>query len=48
MIIIGCDFHTRCQQIAMADDEMGELRVPAVAQRERGGAASLRVSGCGF
>jgi len=25
MIIIGCDFHTRFQQIAMADDETGEL-----------------------
>src|SRR5579875_1923080 len=25
MIIIGCDFHTRYQQIAMADDETGEL-----------------------
>ena len=28
MLIIGCDFHTRYQQIAMADDETGELRVP--------------------
>jgi hypothetical protein len=25
MTIIGCDFHTRYQQIAMADDETGEL-----------------------
>jgi transposase len=25
MLIIGCDFHTRYQQIAMADDETGEL-----------------------
>ena len=25
MIIIGCDFHTRYQQIAMANDETGEL-----------------------
>jgi len=25
MIIIGCDFHTRHQQIAMANDETGEL-----------------------
>jgi hypothetical protein len=25
MIIIGCDFHTRCQQIAMLDEATGEL-----------------------
>jgi hypothetical protein len=25
MIIIGCDFHTRYQQIAMMDDSTGEL-----------------------
>ena len=25
MIIIGCDFHTRSLQIAMANDETGEL-----------------------
>ncbi len=25
MIIIGCDFHTRYQQIAMMDTETGEL-----------------------
>jgi len=25
MIIIGCDFHTRYQQIAMADDKTGEI-----------------------
>ena len=25
MLIIGCDFHTRYQQIAMANDESGEL-----------------------
>jgi hypothetical protein len=25
MKIIGCDFHTRYQQIAMVDDETGEL-----------------------
>ncbi|HKM66284.1 MAG TPA: hypothetical protein VJX70_03890 [Candidatus Acidoferrum sp.] len=25
MIIRGCDFHTRYQQIAMANDETGEL-----------------------
>jgi transposase len=27
MLIIGCDFHTRYQQIAMANDETGELLV---------------------
>ena len=25
MLIIGCDFHARYQQIAMANDETGEL-----------------------
>jgi len=25
MIIIGCDFHTRYQQIALVDDSTGEL-----------------------
>jgi len=25
MLIIGCDFHTRYQQIAMAREETGEL-----------------------
>jgi len=25
MIIIGCDFHTRYQQIAMMDEATGEL-----------------------
>jgi hypothetical protein len=25
MIIIGCDFHTRYQQIAMAEETTGEL-----------------------
>ena len=25
MLIIGCNFHTRFQQIAMSDDETGEL-----------------------
>jgi hypothetical protein len=25
MMIIGCDFHTRYQQIAMVNDETGEL-----------------------
>ena len=25
MIIIGCDFHTRFQQIAMLDTETGEI-----------------------
>ena len=27
MLIIGCDFHTRYQQIAMAREETGELLV---------------------
>jgi hypothetical protein len=30
MLIIGCDFHTRFQQIAMAEDSTGERRSPCV------------------
>jgi hypothetical protein len=36
MIITDCDFHTRYQQIAMANDETGELLL------ERAGGARLR------
>ena len=31
-IIIGCDFHTRYQQIAMANDETGELPLELCSQ----------------
>jgi hypothetical protein len=35
-LIIGCDFHTRYQQIAMANDESGEL----LLERRLAGGAS--------
>jgi len=37
MLIIGCDFHTRYQQIAMAEETTGELLLENLAhsrQRE--------------
>jgi len=36
MLIIGCDFHTRYQQIAMANDETGELLVERRLDQESG------------
>ncbi len=36
MLIIGCDFHTRYQQIAMADDSTGELLVERRLDHESG------------
>jgi hypothetical protein len=36
MIIIGCDFHTRYQQIAMADDETRELLLERRLDHESG------------
>src|SRR5947199_3656773 len=36
MIIIGCDFHTRYQQIAMANDETGELLLERRLDHESG------------
>jgi transposase len=36
MLIIGCDFHTRYQQIAMADDETGELLLDRRLDHESG------------
>ncbi len=33
MLIIGCDFHTRYQQIATAREETGELLVEPGAPR---------------
>src|SRR5260370_29220612 len=36
MLIIGCDFHTRYQQIAMADDETGELLLERRLDHESG------------
>jgi hypothetical protein len=36
MLIIGCDFHTRYQQIAMAREETGELLVGRRLDHESG------------
>jgi transposase len=36
MLIIGCDFHTRYQQIAMAEDRTGELLVEQRLDHESG------------
>ena len=41
MLIIGCDFHTRYQQIAMAEDGTGELLVERRLDHESGEAASF-------
>jgi len=37
MLIIGCDFHTRFQQIAMAEDSTGELLLERRLDHERRG-----------
>jgi transposase len=41
MIIIGCDFHTRYQQIAMADKETGELLLERRLDHESGEAQAF-------
>jgi transposase len=41
MLIIGCDFHTRYQQIAMANDETGELLVERRLDHESGEAEAF-------
>jgi transposase len=41
MLIIGCDFHTRYQQNAMAEDSTGELLVERRLDHEGGEAAAL-------
>ena len=41
MMIIGCDFHPRYQQIAMMDTETGEL-VERRLEHENGGSGFLR------
>src|SRR4029077_3222231 len=41
MLIIGCDFHTRYQQIAMAEDTTGELLVERRLDHESGEAHSF-------
>jgi transposase len=41
MLIIGCDFHTRYQQIAMANDETGELLVERRLEHQSGEAEAF-------
>ncbi len=41
MLIIGCDFHTRYQQIAMANDETGELFLERRLDHESGEARAF-------
>jgi len=41
MLIIGCDFHTRYQQVAMAREETGELLVERRLDHESGEAADF-------
>ena len=41
MLIIGCDFHTHYQQIAMAREETGELLVERRLDHKRRGARVL-------
>src|SRR6266852_2194945 len=44
MIIIGCDFHTRYQQIAMAREETSELLVELRHELWIGDSAKIRAS----
>lgn len=41
MLIIGCDFHTRYQQIAMAEDSTGELLIERRLDHENGEAQAF-------
>jgi hypothetical protein len=41
MLIIGCDFHTRYQQIAMAEDSTGELLTERRLDHESGEAEAF-------
>jgi len=43
MMIIGCDFHTRYQQIAMGEDSTGELLLERRLDHENGEATSTAV-----
>jgi hypothetical protein len=44
MMIIGCDFHTRYQQIAMAEDSTGELLLERRLDHQNGDARRPRKS----
>ena len=39
MMIIGCDLHTRYQQVAMLDTSTGEMLEEPFRRRERRGAS---------
>ena len=41
MLIIGCDFHTRYQQTAMAEDQIGELLLERRLDHESGEAQAF-------
>ena len=43
MLIIGCDFHPGFQQLAIFDNQTGEIRLPA-SGKPGGGAGVLRVA----
>ena len=44
MLIIGCDFHTRCKQIAMAREETNESLVERRLDHESGEAHAFHRS----
>ena len=46
MMIIGCDFHPRFQQIAFVDEETGECGERALEPSRRSGAVLPVVGGC--
>jgi hypothetical protein len=48
MLIIGCDFHTRFQQIAMAEDSTGELLLERRLDHESGEAHAFYRVGQAF
>jgi hypothetical protein len=43
MLIIGCDFHTRYQQIAMAEDKTGEMLLERRLDHQSGEAHAIRL-----
>ena len=46
MKIVGCDLHTRCQKIAMLDQEMGELMERRFGTHAAKGGRVAQVSRC--
>ena len=41
MMIVGCDFHTRYQEIAIAEDSTGELLLERRLEHQNGKASAL-------